>query len=154
MKPRMKLRHRRLVVVLTIAMLGVAACGRHEVSTTPAPKPAQVDAIEGSDLHRVTLTDQAMQQLGIRSEPVRAAPPAGAVASTLTVIPVAAVIYDPQGRSWTYVVADHTFVRQAIVVDHIAGADAFLRSGPAVGSPVVTVGAPELLGTEYGVGEE
>jgi len=34
------------------------------------------------------------------------------------------------------------------------GDEVLLRSGPPPGTPVVTVGAPELLGAEYGVGEE
>jgi hypothetical protein len=155
----MKRRHRRLAVPLMIAMLSIAGCARHDQPAAPAdPRPAQVESIDGSDLHRVTLTEQAMDRLGVQTEPVKAAPPAvpaqpAAVAST--VIPVSAVIYDPQGHSWTYTVSDQrTFTRQAIVIDHIAGTSAFLRSGPTVGTPVVTVGAPELLGAEYGVGEE
>ena len=99
--------------------------------------------------------------MGIRTQPVRSAPSAAAARrrhradAELTVIPLAAVIYDPQGRSWTYTIAaPRTFVRRAIVIDRIDGDEAFLRSGPPVGTPVVTVGAPELLGAEYGVGEE
>jgi hypothetical protein len=46
-------------------------------------------------------------------------------------------------------------VRQRITVRAIEGSTAVLTSGPAAGSAVVTVGAPELLGTEYNIsGEE
>jgi hypothetical protein len=70
-------------------------------------------------------------------------------------IPTTAVIYSPDGAAWTYVViAPQSYTRQAIVIDHISGSEAFLSSGPAAGTAVVTIGAPELLGTEYGVGEE
>jgi len=154
----MKHRHHWLAVPLMIALLGVTGCSRGpEAATADAPQPATVDAIPGSDVHKITLTEKAMQQLGVETAPVRAAPAvAGAPATAgLTIIPVDAVIYDPQGHSWTYVVSDtHSFTRQAIVIDHIDGKNAFLKSGPAVGSPVVTVGASELLGAEYGVGEE
>jgi hypothetical protein len=65
------------------------------------------------------------------------------------------LIYDPQGRAWTYAqVGPLTFVRRAVVVDHVTGEAVYLRAGPRAGTRIVTVGAPELLGAEYGVGEE
>jgi len=147
----MKHRHSRLAVPLMIALLGVGGCSGQQEAAASTPQPAQVQSIEGSDLHRVTLTEQAMDRVGIQTVAVRAA----TAPSKLTIIPVSAVIYDPQGRSWTYIVPDvRTFMRQAIVIDHIDGTNAFLKSGPSVGSQVVTVGSAELLGTEYGVGEE
>ena len=42
----------------------------------------------------------------------------------------------------------------AVTVDQLQGDTAYLSKGPAVGTLVVTVGAEELLGTEYGVGHE
>jgi hypothetical protein len=148
-------RRYRLAIPFMIA-LAIAGCGRSPATATPgAPQPATVESIAGTDLHRVTLTEQAMERLGVETKPVQAAPATVPGAAALTVIPVDAVIYDPQGHSWAYTVSDsRTFTRQAIVIDHIDGKNAFLKSGPAVGSPVVTVGASELLGAEYGVGEE
>jgi hypothetical protein len=46
------------------------------------------------------------------------------------------------------------FVRSPITVVTIEGNRAVLSAGPAAGTQVVTVGAAELLGTEYEVGEE
>lgn len=151
----LKRRH-RLAVPLMIVMLGITGCAGHAATATPgAPEPATVESIAGTDLHRVTLTEQAMDRLGIQTKPVQAAPAVVPGAPKLTVIPVDAVIYDPKGQSWAYTVSDsRTFTRQAIVIDHIDGKSAYLKSGPAVGAPVVTVGASELLGAEYGVGEE
>ena len=148
----MKVRHSWLVVPLAVAALSVTACNRSGEPPAAAPQPATIESVEGGgDVHKVTLTDDSMKQVGIRSEQVKAA----AAPSTLTVIPVTAVIYDPKGNSWTYTSVGATaFVRKAIVIDHIAGTNAFLRSGPPVGTAVVTVGASELLGVEYGVGEE
>ena len=128
---------------------------------------------------------QALLDVGIRTAPVRRAPTARTTASpspaarastspaatasptpaaspspaarlrALTAIPLAAVIYDPKGRPWTYTIAGpRTYVRKAIVIDRISGDTVLLRSGPPVGTPVVIVGASELLGAEYGVGEE
>jgi hypothetical protein len=46
------------------------------------------------------------------------------------------------------------FVRESIDVIEIDGDQALLSDGPAPGTEVVTVGAAEILGTEYEVGEE
>ncbi len=68
------------------------------------------------------------------------------------VIPYAAVLYDPQGKTWTYTnPGPLTFVREPITVDRIEGDKAFLSDGPAPGTLVVTVGAAELFGAETGV---
>ena len=70
-------------------------------------------------------------------------------------IPTAAVIYSPDGAAWTYVaVGPRSYLRHAIVIVRVIGTEALLSSGPAAGTAVVTIGAPELLGAEYGVGEE
>ena len=48
-----------------------------------------------------------------------------------------------------------TYQRKPITVTEIDGAVAQLSAGPPAGSAVVTVGAAELLGTEYNIsGEE
>jgi hypothetical protein len=165
-----------LAPLLIVLGLGLAGCARSQIAADPVP-PTQLKLIPGTSLHYVTLSQQAMLDLGVRTQSVRRAPSSAAAASpssavtatpspgvtaaapahpgALTVMPLAAVIYDPQGRSWTYAIAaPRTFVRRAIVIDRIDGDEALLRSGPPVGTPVVTVGAPELLGAEYGVGEE
>ena len=154
------------LALLVVVGLGLGGCARATDAT--APQPAQVVPIPGTSLHRVTLTQGAMQDLGVQTQPVRttatgkpatvASVKPGAARNSsraLTVIPLSAVIYDPQGRSWTYVVtAPRSFIRKTIVIDHTVGAKVFLRAGPPAGTPVVTLGAPELLGAEYGVGEE
>ena len=69
--------------------------------------------------------------------------------------PYAAVLYDPSGETWVYTSPGRlAFVRAPIRIDRIVGDRAFLSSGPPAGTDVVTVGAPELLGVEYEVGEE
>jgi hypothetical protein len=149
MKPR---RHTRLAAALVIAGigvagLGVAGCARVRVASDE-PAGADVTRIEGSAVSRVTLTADAIRNLGVKTQPVAAASP-------VKTIPITALIYDPQGKPWTYTMTSpRTFVRMAVVVQRIAGGVVYLSSGPAVGTPVVTVGASELLGSEYGVGGE
>jgi hypothetical protein len=149
-----------LVSLVLVVGLGLGGCGRGQTTADPV-QPAQVKLIPGTSLHLVTLTPQAMADVGIRTAPVRSATfsatpaPQGAHPRALTEIPLAAVIFDPQGRSWTYTIPmPRTFVRKTIVIDRMVGDEVLLSSGPPVGTPVVTVGAPELLGAEYGVGEE
>jgi hypothetical protein len=70
-------------------------------------------------------------------------------------MPYAAVLYDPNGDTWAYTNPEPlVFVRSPITVVTIEGNRAVLSAGPAAGTQVVTVGAAELLGTEYEVGEE
>ena len=65
------------------------------------------------------------------------------------------MLYDPNGDTWAYTNPEPlVFVRAPITVVTIDGNRAVLSAGPAAGTQVVTVGAAELLGTEYEVGEE
>jgi len=66
-------------------------------------------------------------------------------------IPYSAVIYWIDGGTWAYTRdAPLTFVRVPIDVDYVIGNKvAVLKKGPPVGAQVVTVGAEELLGTEF-----
>lgn len=71
------------------------------------------------------------------------------------IIPYAAVIYDLQGATWTYVNASPlVFARQPIQVDYVEGEEAVLSDGPSSGALVVTAGAAALFGTELGIGKQ
>jgi hypothetical protein len=53
---------------------------------------------------------------------------------------------------WVFTLVDPmTYIRQKVTVARISGNDAVLQSGPPPGTVVVTIGAVELLGAEYGV---
>ncbi len=69
------------------------------------------------------------------------------------VVPYGAVIYDPQGQTWTYTNPEPlVYQRAAISIDYIDGDDAILLDGPPPGTEVVVVGAAELSGFEAGIG--
>jgi cobalt-zinc-cadmium efflux system membrane fusion protein len=71
-------------------------------------------------------------------------------AESLTV-PWPAVVYDFHGGTWVYErTADHTYVRQRVVVRYVRDDLAVLDAGPPAGRKVVTAGAAELFGTEAG----
>ena len=70
------------------------------------------------------------------------------------VVPWTAVLHDIHGGQWVYEqTAPQTFVRRRVTVERVAGKDAVLASGPAVGAKLVTDGAVELFGTELGTGK-
>jgi hypothetical protein len=68
-------------------------------------------------------------------------------------VPFKAVLYDIHGGAWVYQqIGDHAYARQRVAVEYVDGGNAVLASGPQPGSKVVTDGAAELFGTEFGVG--
>jgi hypothetical protein len=69
------------------------------------------------------------------------------------VIPYSALMYDVHGDAWVYTNPEPlVFVRQPVTVEYVEGDLAVLKEGPAAGTPVVTVGAVELLGSEKSFG--
>ena len=70
------------------------------------------------------------------------------------VVPKAALLHDAYGGTWVYVVREpRVYVRQRVVVADITGHLAVLSQGPAAGARVVTDGAAELFGVEFGAGK-
>ena len=135
--------------------IGAAAILAGCATATPAETPpALIKPVAGSQIPQLQLTERAVQRLGIVTQPVRPITTAGQPARE--VIPYSAVVYDTDGSTWTYVnSAARTYEREPITVADIEGEAALLSAGPPAGSAVVTVGAAELLGTEYNIsGEE
>lgn len=140
----------RTVIVLVSAALLLAACSEAAPEEQASGGGvASVESIEGSEVARVILAQEAADRLGIETGTVEAAH-GGQLA-----IPYAAVLYDPTGRTWTYTNPEPlTYVRAEITIDAIRQDTAYATTGPPVGTTVVTVGAEELLGTEFEVAEE
>ncbi len=150
----MRVRHGWIVPVLIITGLAMAACARSPAEAGGGREPATVEPIEGSDVARVTLSPDAAKRLDVQTAQVRGLRGVGGGKPRMA-IPYAAVLYDPNGDTWTYTNPEPlVFIRSPIFVDHIQGSEAVLSSGPPPGTEVVTVGASELLGVEYHVGGE
>ena len=147
------MRHRNRSIVLVVIFAGLlllAACGG-QASEVSRGEPAKVEPVDGTDLSRIILSADAARRLDIQTALVQSE--TGGIARTT--IPYAAVLYDPNGETWTYTNAEPlAYVRQDIKVDRIEGDLAFLLDGPPSGTSVVTVGATELWGIEYGGIEE
>ena len=69
-------------------------------------------------------------------------------------MPGASVLFDASGGNWVYEArGGGVFARQRVTLIDLAGDVAVLSQGPPVGTRVVTTGAAELFGTEFGVGK-
>jgi hypothetical protein len=136
---------RWLSVTLILATgLLLVACARPAAPATKA-KPATTEAIAGSNLKLVVLTEEAAKRIDLRTELIR-------VDGGTRVMPYDAIVYDKSGTTWAYTPADKplTYVRQSVEVESVQGNVVHLKDGPAPGTRVVTVGVAELFGVEYG----
>lgn len=70
------------------------------------------------------------------------------------VVPHAAILFDIYGGTWVYEsVGPQTYTRRRVEVRDVVGDSAALARGLGPGAKVVTAGAAELFGTEFGVGK-
>lgn len=138
--------------VLGILLACLAACGPHQEVGATRAEPFTAVPIAGSKLVQLRLEPAAVQTLGIRTATVGVVP--GSTGPTLS-FPSAALMYGPDGASFVYVSpAANTYARHAVTVDHVDGDDAVVREGPEQGTTVVTQGAAELMGMEFGLEDE
>jgi len=76
-----------------------------------------------------------------------------AVAKSL-VVPWSAVLHDIHGGTWVYEnTRPQQYVRRRVEVRRVIDSLAVLARGPDVGANVVTAGAAEIYGTEFGTGK-
>jgi hypothetical protein len=146
----------KVPALLLSVLLGAAGCSAAGAAEEPAVDSAvTVEESDSGQPARITLTDEAEERLGVETKPVVAGPAARAGRAAL-LIPYSAVVYDADGKAWAFAVtAEHTYQRRLIVIASITNETVALTRGPAVGTQLVTVGAPELVGAEAGIsGEE
>ena len=137
-----------------VATLGLSGCSATtEALGEASDEAAEVLPVKGSDLSRITLTQDAYDRLAIATAPVRDGIGRGTTSPTVrAAMPAAALLYDAEGATWVYVSdGARTFQRAPVSIARLDGDVAYLSDGPAAGTHVVTVGAPELLGIELGV---
>ena len=140
------------VVLLILAALLLGACSQTQAADAASEvQPAVVEAIEGTELNRLTLTEKAAERLDLQTSQVREEQVDG---TQRLVVPYSAVIYDLEGKTWIYISPSPlTYVREPVTVDYIEGDMVVLVDGPASGTEVVTVGVPELYGADTGIGK-
>ena len=127
-----------------VGILLVALCGCTEVqeASHAGYEPTTLEAVDGADFKRVTLTAEAAERAGLRTATV------GREDRHRTV-PYTALLYDSAGKSFVYTSPRRlTFLRADVDVARVDGKRVLLRAGPPPGTPVVTVGSTEVYGAE------
>lgn len=129
-------------LVVIAAGLGATACQEVQ-SNLVEHQPYQLEPVEGTDLNRVRLAAETAERIDLRTDEVR-------TNGRGTVVPHEALIYSPEGGAYVYTSPEPlTYVRAPIEVDRVVADRALLSDGPPPGTVVVTVGAAELLATEF-----
>lgn len=145
----------RLTAILLLGALAMLGCSTGEDLGEASDAAARVEPVAGQDVSRVTLTRRAVAALGIRTQPAQAGPGTGAAATGVLTVPYSAVLYDTTGDTSVYrLTGNRSYLRTPVTLDHVAGDVAYVSQGIDAGTTVVTVGVPELLGAEEGVGGE
>lgn len=137
----------------TILLVGVMAFAMHPIGnlaraagTSAHEPPAKMEAVPGTSLKRITLTEKAAKRLDIQTGKI-GKDPAG-----VKIAPYVSIIYDVSGQPWVYLNSDKlTFVREKVFISKLVGENAYLTEGPPDGAIVVTVGVAELFGLERGL---
>jgi multidrug efflux pump subunit AcrA (membrane-fusion protein) len=131
-----------------LAVVGVAGCSTASATGTGVVNaPDKVVPVAGTSVSRVILSSQSANRLGIVTRRVSRLPGDGA-----TVVPVSAVLYTQDGKTWIYTNPQpFNYIRQQVTLGPVDNDLWQLTSGPAPGTNVVTIGGAELLGAEQGV---
>ncbi len=153
--PRRRLRAACSGLALVAACVSLSACGQAKGVSTggyEADKPAEpvstVVPIKGTESELVKFSALGAKKVGLKTAVIRRE-------GGQKVMPYAALLYDAEGRSFTYTSPEPlTFLRKDVKVERVDGDIAVLSAGPPVGTRVVTTGADEVYGTEVGVEPE
>lgn len=142
-------RHAAAVLAVLAAGTSLSACTEVKSADKEHYSPAAIAPVEGGDdeLVSVTLTQEGADRIDIATGSVTRA-------GGQKVIPYAALLYEKDGSTFVYTNPNGlTYVRAHVEVDRVAGDRVLLSEGPAVGTKVVTTGAPQVHGAELEYGE-
>jgi hypothetical protein len=141
-------RRARVVSALVVVVAAMPSSGCTEVETESATgyEPSKLEPVKGDgDLQRVTFTAEGAKRVGLRTATVRRA-------AEHTIVPYAALLYDPEGNTYVYTSPRPLeYLRAKVQVRRVEGDRVVLSDGPPVGTEIVTVGATEVYGTELEV---
>lgn len=147
----MKHRSRWLAAGLLGVSMQFAACEQAS-EAHKAEHPVEVEKVEGSDVNRITMTEQALARIDLKTDKVREQKMSRSDAAR-KVVPHSALIYDPKGETWVYTSPEpRTFMKHKVDVDYVEGDLAVLNEGPPAGTVVVSTATAEVYGADTGVG--
>ena len=141
---RLRRSPRVLAAGLALMAAGLVLSGCEEVpSNLVKSEPFELEPIEGTDIQRVKLADRTAKRIDLQTATVGGN-------ETELIVSHAALIYNPEGEVFVYTRPEPgAYVRAPVVVSRVEGEQALLSEGPPPGTVVVTIGAAELLATEY-----
>ena len=146
------MRHSKAGITLLAMFVSLHLMAQQAVADSPAPPIPETQAkIKrlGFGISEITLLPKAASRIDIHTSDI------AQDSSGRKFAPYSSIMYDLDGDAWVYkLTAPLTFVREQVEVESITGDYAYLKEGPPVGTQVVTVGVPELYGTEVGVNGE
>jgi RND family efflux transporter MFP subunit len=128
---------------------GVADSTTREARLVTGPLSANPDAASVDLFLEVDNRDGAFRP----GEKVSVVFSVGTEESSL-IVPYSAILYDYQGGTWVYEqVAPQTYTRRRVELKGVVGGEALVGRGLEPDITVVSVGAAELFGTEFGAGK-
>ena len=146
----MKYRNALLILTFVLSGIALAGCGNNDAASEHV-EPIHIEAIEGSDVNQLTLTERAAQRLDVQTTAVNEAT---LDETTYLVVPYSSIIYDLTGNVWVYISPTPlNYYREQVSVEVIEGDSVLLSIGPPVGTQVVTTAVAELYGADTGVGK-
>jgi hypothetical protein len=133
-------------LVSVAAAIALGSCTEVETESATGYEPAALEPVKGSeDLQRVTFTEEGAKRVGLKTAEVSRN-------GKRLVAPYAALLYDPEGKTYVYTNPKPLeYLRAPVEVDRIEGDRVLLTDGPPAGTKVVTVGVTEVYGTELDV---
>jgi hypothetical protein len=143
-RPRSPLELAGLVSIAVALALG--GCTEVETESATGYEPAALEPVKGSeDLQKVTFTAEGARRAGLETGEVSRS-------GKRLVVPYAALLYDPEGKTYVYTSPKPLeYLRAPVEVERIEDDRVLLTDGPPPGTTVVTVGATEVYGTELEV---
>ena len=138
-------------LVLIAAGVSLSACSQTPTGGyEPAEPVSKVEPIKGkgTEVALVKFSALGAKKVGLQTAVIRRD-------GEQKVMPYAALLYDSEGKAFAYTSPKPlTFMRKEVKVERVEGDRVMLDEGPPAGTRVVTTGADEVYGTEFGVEEE
>ena len=126
-------------LVLTLGVVALSGCTEVESESETGYEPSKLGKAH------VEFTAEGAKRTGLQAETVERS-------GRRVSVPYAALLYDPEGRTYVYTSPKELrYVKEQVRVARIDGDRVVLKRGPPAGTPVVTVGAIEVYGTELEV---
>jgi hypothetical protein len=135
--PGRRLSSARLAIALGV--LALSGCSEVESAEETGYEPSKLGKTY------IEFTPEGAKRTGLRTEAVERS-------GRRVSVPYASLLYDPEGKTYVYTSPEELrYAKKQVRVHRIDGDRVILTRGPPAGTPVVTVGAVEVYGTELEV---